>query len=162
MLTVSTGVYHGARADRSGELLRSGLAALGFTVLPPMVVPDGVGPVAEALRRLADEAQVDVILTSGGTGLTPDDLTPEATRQVVEREVPGLAELLREAGRRKTPFAVLSRGIAGVRGRTLIVNVAGSVGAARDALEALAPLLPHALELLAGQHHHPGGEAEEA
>jgi molybdenum cofactor synthesis domain-containing protein len=160
VVTVSTGVFHGRREDLSGVILREGLAALGFSVAPPIVVPDDEEQIATLLRRLCDEERVDVILTTGGTGLTPDDVTPEATRRLLERELAGIAEAIRRKGAEKTPTAVLSRGLAGTRGRSLIVNVAGSTGAARDALAVLGPVLAHAVELMAGGHEHPttGGE----
>jgi molybdenum cofactor synthesis domain-containing protein len=153
VLTVSTGVAAGRREDRSGQLLREGLAALGFEVAPPLVVPDGVAPVRAALERLLAEGW-DLIVTTGGTGLTPDDQTPEATRPLLDRELPGVAEAIRQRGREALPTAVLSRGLAGVAGRTLVVNLPGSAGGARDGLEVLRPIVHHALDLIAGQHGH--------
>jgi len=143
----AAGVY----ADTSGPLLVEGLRELGCEVDDPVVVPDGE-PVTAALRQaLADG--VDVILTSGGTGITPTDRTPEMTRAVLDYEVPGLAEAIRAAGREKVPTAALSRGLVGVAGRTLIVNLPGSTGGARDGLAVLGPVLTHAVEQLRGGDH---------
>ena len=143
----AAGVY----ADTSGPLLVEGLRELGCEVDDPVVVPDGE-PVTAALHQaLADG--MDVILTSGGTGITPTDRTPEMTRAVLDYEVPGLAEAIRAAGREKVPTAALSRGLVGVAGRTLIVNLPGSTGGARDGLAVLGPVLTHAVEQLRGGDH---------
>ncbi|MGP7959268.1 MogA/MoaB family molybdenum cofactor biosynthesis protein [Sanguibacter sp. A247] len=152
VITVSDRASAGIYEDRSGPVLVAGLRALGLEVPDATVVPDG-DAVRDALFD-AVGAGVDVVLTTGGTGLGPRDLTPDVTASVVERPVPGLAELLRADGlARGVPAAVLSRGIAGVAGRTLVVNVAGSPGAARDAVRVLSPVLPHALDQLAGRTH---------
>jgi molybdenum cofactor synthesis domain-containing protein len=144
----AAGVYE----DRGGPVLVAGLRELGFDVPDPVVVRDGA-PVEQALRSAIADAY-DVVVTTGGTGLSPTDATPEATRAVVDREVPGLAETLRADGvRRGVPTALLSRGIAGVAGSTLIVNVAGSPGACRDALEVLGPVLRHAVDQVRGGDH---------
>ena len=143
----SAGVY----ADRSGPLLVDGLRALGCTVDDPVVVPDGP-PVAEALRD-ALAAGVDVVLTSGGTGITPSDGTPEATRSVLDYEIPGIAEAIRAYSREAVPTSALSRALAGVAGRTLIVNLPGSTGGAKDGLAVLGPILGHAVSQLRGGDH---------
>jgi len=115
------------------------------------IVPDEPEQIQQALVHLADDLQVDVVLTTGGTGFTPRDHTPEATRAVLEREAPGLAEVLRWEGYRRTPQAVLSRGVAGLRGRTLIINLPGSPRAVREGMEVLAPILPHAVQMARGE-----------
>jgi molybdenum cofactor synthesis domain-containing protein len=152
VVTASDRAAAGEYADRSGPLLVAGLRELGLAVDDAVVVPDGA-PVERALRDAA-AAGVALVVTTGGTGLGPRDRTPEATLAVVERVVPGIAEALRaDAVRRGVAAGVLSRGVAGVAGRTLVVNVAGSTGAVRDALEVLAGVLPHALAQLAGGDH---------
>ena len=148
VLTVSDGVSEGTREDGSGDLLAELLAADGFEV-ERRVVPDDADVIAEALAELAEEAQL--VLSTGGTGLGPRDVTPEATRGVIERDAPGISEALRADSIAKTPHGLLSRGVAGVRGRALIVNLPGSTGGCRDGFAVLQPALRHALELLAGE-----------
>lgn len=143
----AAGVY----PDTSGPILVAGLHELGFEVGEPVVVPDG--PPVEAALRGAIEAGADVVLTSGGTGITPTDATPEMTRRLLDYEIPGIAEAIRAAGAAKVPTAVLSRGLAGVAGRTLIVNLPGSTGGAKDGLAVLGPILRHAVEQLSGGDH---------
>ena len=146
VLTASDGVIHGTREDRSGAALAERLAAAGYEVVDRRAVADGVDPVAGALRDMAD-GFAGVVVTTGGTGFAPRDLTPEATRQVVEREAPGLAEAMRLAAPRG--LGRLSRGIAGTVGRALVLNTPGSPAGAVESLEAVLDVLPHALELLA-------------
>jgi molybdopterin adenylyltransferase len=154
VLTVSDGVSEGTREDRSGDLLEELLADEGFEV-ERRVVPDERDAIADAIAELADAARL--VLTTGGTGLGPRDVTPEATMTVLERAAPGIAEAIRADSIARTPHALLSRGIAGVRGTTLVVNLPGSPGGCRDGFAVLRPALGHALELLAGE---PGGHRQ--
>ena len=148
VLTVSDGVSRGERDDESGDVLESLLAEEGFEVTR-RVVADERKAVADALRELA--AAADLVLSTGGTGLAPRDVTPEATAEVVERAAPGIAEAIRADAVARTPHGLLSRGVAGVLGSTLVVNLAGSPGACRDGFAVLRPALAHALKLLSSQ-----------
>jgi len=132
-------------------MLTSILRDQGVTADDPIIVPDESEKIAALLAKLADDGRIDFILTTGGTGLAPRDVTPEATREVLDKEIPGLAEVMRHEGGTKTMRAYLSRGIAGIRGRTLIVNVPGSERGAIQSIETLLPLFPHALETIKGE-----------
>lgn len=159
VVTVSDRGYRGERADASGPRLAEALRQMGAEVVSETIVPDEEAMIGETLSRLADEAGVDLVITTGGTGAAPRDRTPEATRAVIDREMPGLAEVLRFEGYRRAPVAVLSRGIAGIRGRCLIVNLPGSPKAVREGMEILAPLLPHAVQMLRGENLDHGAAA---
>jgi molybdenum cofactor synthesis domain-containing protein len=156
VLTISDSAYAGQRADLSGPAVRERLEQLGWSVAALEVLPDERELIAQRLATLADGNQVSAIFTTGGTGVAPRDVTPEATRSVVEREIPGLAELMRARGREVTPRAVLSRGVAGTRGKVLVVNLPGSPKGALDSLDAIVDLVPHILELLRGSSQHAG------
>ena len=152
VITASNRAAAGVYEDRSGQALAAGLIALGFDVEGPHVRPDDVGEL-EAVLRAAVDARFDVVLTTGGTGLSPTDVTPEATRGVLDREAPGIAEAIRRYGEPHVPTSVLSRGLAGTAARTLIVNLPGSTGGVRDGLAVLGPLLPHVVSQLRGGDH---------
>jgi molybdenum cofactor synthesis domain-containing protein len=148
VLTVSDGVSAGVREDTSGDVLEQLLRDAGFEV-ERTVVTDDAQVISDAIRRLSDSGAA-VVLTTGGTGFAPRDVTPEATRAVVQRDAPGIAEAIRAAALARTPHALLSRGVAGLRGATLVVNLPGSPGGCRDGFEVLRPALRHGLELAAG------------
>lgn len=150
-VSVSNRAAAGVYADTSGPLLVELLEGLGCRVDGPVVIPDGE-PVEQVLRDAVAQGY-DAVVTSGGTGLTPTDRTPEMTRLVIEREIPGIAEAIRLTGREKVPSAVLSRGLAGVAGRTLIVNLPGSTGGVRDGMAILAEVLEHAIDQIGGGDH---------
>jgi cyclic pyranopterin phosphate synthase len=153
VVTCSNRSAAGERQDESGPTLVAALTEAGWDVTPePIVLPDDEAVIAETIARLADAGH-RLIITTGGTGLTPTDVTPAATRRVIDREVPGLAELMRAAGLVSTPMAALSRGVVGVRGRTLVANLPGSPRGATESLGALLPVLRHALEQLTGADH---------
>jgi molybdopterin adenylyltransferase len=156
VLTVSDRSFEGTRPDASGERLQERLVALGFEV-ERRVVPDEIPRIVEALTDGA--ARHRLVISTGGTGLTPRDVTPQATARVLDYEVPGIAEAMRAEGRRITPFAVLSRGLVGVRGGALVVNVPGSPKGAMESFDVLEPILVHALETLAGPFDHAAARA---
>jgi molybdopterin adenylyltransferase len=153
LVTVSDSVSRGTHADRSGPALRERCVALGWQVVFAQVVADEPAEFPARLLELVDSGAVDVIPPTGGTGLGPRDSTPEVTLAVCEKTIPGLGELMREKGRQTNPRASLSRAVAGVRARAIIVNLPGSPRGAVESLDAIAALLPHAVEVLAGARH---------
>jgi molybdenum cofactor synthesis domain-containing protein len=158
VVTISDKGYMGQREDASGPLLADLLREMGAEVVRRGIVPDEREEIIRLLIALADEMEVDLVMTTGGTGVTPRDVTPEATKAIIEREMPGLAEVLRFEGYRQTPLAVISRGVAGIRGRTLVVNLPGNPKAVREGMETLSPILPHAIQMIRGEdteHNHP-------
>ncbi|CAK8720663.1 Molybdenum cofactor biosynthesis protein B [Candidatus Electronema halotolerans] len=157
VLTLSDKGFHGQREDGSGLLLQEILAGQGFTITAYTILPDQEELIVATLTDWADSKQLDLIVTTGGTGVSPSDRTPEATRRVIEREVPGLAEAMRQASLAKTIQAVWSRGIAGMRGQTLIINLPGSAKAAQENLEAILPALEHGIGKMKGDMTDCGG-----
>jgi molybdopterin adenylyltransferase len=154
IVTISDSVVAGTREDRSSAVLRERVEALGWQVVAQDIVSDEVERIAAVLKNLADSSKVSLILTTGGTGVSPRDVTPEAARAVIEREIPGLGELMRAEGRKLTPFAALSRSMAGTRGTTLIVNLPGSPKGAAESLDAISKLIPHIVDLMQGRTSH--------
>ncbi|MEA3407220.1 MAG: MogA/MoaB family molybdenum cofactor biosynthesis protein [Chloroflexota bacterium] len=162
VITVSDKGSRGEREDVSGPLLASRLEALGADVVEQFILPDDPDRVAAALAELADSGEIDLIMTTGGTGAAPRDRTPEATLKIVDRRMPGLAEILRLEGYKKTPFAVLSRGVAGLRKQCLIVNLPGNPNAVRDDMDILNSLLPHAVQMARGENLEHENDLHEA
>ena len=154
VLTISDSASAGKRTDRSGPAVRERLEQVGWNVSVVEIIPDEADEISARLSTLADGGQVSAIFTTGGTGLSPRDVTPEATRAVIGREIPGFGEVMRAKGRESTPLAALSRSLAGTRGTVLIVNLPGSPKAAVESLNAIVELVPHVLELLRGQTEH--------
>jgi molybdopterin adenylyltransferase len=156
VITVSDACSRGAREDASGAALKQLLTELGAEIVESRVLSDDLDPLAQALREFAERSDVNLIITTGGTGLGPRDNTPEATARVIEREAPGIAEAVRAESLKVTPMAMLSRGLCGVCSGTLIVNLPGSPKAVKESFAVIAPVLSHALDLLAGKTAHRG------
>jgi molybdopterin adenylyltransferase len=152
VVTISDKGYTGQREDVSGPVLADLVRQMGAEVVRQAVLPDERDEIVGLLVTLADEMALDLVITTGGTGVTPRDVTPEATKAVIEREIPGLAEVLRFEGYRRTRLAVISRGVAGIRGKTLIVNLPGNPKAVREGMGTLTPILPHAVQMIRGEH----------
>jgi molybdenum cofactor synthesis domain-containing protein len=150
ILTISDKGFKGEREDQSGPMLREILGKAGFSIAKVEILPDDQQLLEQQLRHLADESCLDLVVTTGGTGVSPQDVTPDATLAVIDRQVPGMAEAMRANSLAKTPHAMLSRGVAGVRGQTLIINLPGSIKGARENMEVLLPALEHALDKIQG------------
>lgn len=153
ILTISDSCAGGAKQDESGPVLKGLLEARGADIVSREIVADEAPRIADSLKACADELKADAVFTTGGTGLGPRDVTPEATRSVLDREAPGLAEWIRAKGAARTRRAVLSRGVCGLRGRTLIINLPGSPRGAAESFEAIAEIVPHALAMARGEGH---------
>jgi len=154
VITISDSTFAGARADKSGPAVRRRLEGLGWTVRVCEVLPDEADRISARLKEIADARAVSAIFTTGGTGIALRDVTPEATRSILDREIPGLGELMRAKGRESTPLAVLSRSLAGTRNSVLIVNLPGSPKGAVESLDAIVEVAPHIIELLSGRTDH--------
>ena len=162
VVTVSDSAHLGARDDKSGPAVIERLTKSGFAITRKCVIPDDRPLIAQTLREIVDTRTASAVFTTGGTGVAPRDVTPEATRDVIDREIPGLSEAMRMKGLSSTPFAVLSRAVVGVRGASLIVNLPGSPRGALQSLDAILELVPHVLDLIEGRTDHRVPEIAEA
>jgi molybdopterin adenylyltransferase len=151
IITVSDKSSRGEREDEGGKTIRQIVEGSGSTVGAYVVVPDERDQIAAQIRQMADERRLDVVLTTGGTGLSPRDVTPEATRSAIDYEVPGLAEAMRAESFKQTPAGILSRAVSGVRGRTLVVNLPGNPKGVRECLDVILPAIPHAVSVMRGE-----------
>jgi molybdopterin adenylyltransferase len=151
ILTISDKGSQGQRLDKSGETIRDIVSRVGSSVVKYEIIPDEIGIISGRLKEWADDGGMDVILTTGGTGLSTRDVTPEATLSILDKEVPGIAEAMRVKSIEKTPMAMLSRAVAGLRGQCLIINLPGSPKAVQECLEVILPALPHAVEIIKGE-----------
>jgi molybdenum cofactor synthesis domain-containing protein len=158
ILTISDRGFRGEREDRSGPTIQGILKNAGFSISQFEVLPDEQHFIEQRLKHLVDETCPDLVVTTGGTGVSPQDVTPDATLAVIDRQVPGMAEAMRAASLTKTPHAMLSRAVVGIRGQTLIINLPGSVKAAQENLDALIPALEHALAKIKGDNSECGGQ----
>jgi molybdenum cofactor synthesis domain-containing protein len=154
VITVSDACSRGARSDESGEALVELLSSIGAEIVARKIVSDDLDPLAATLREFADQSDVNLVVTTGGTGLAPRDNTPEATLRVIEREAPGLVEAIRSETLKQTPMAMISRGVCGIRSGALILNLPGSPRAVRESFAVIKPVLNHAVDLLAGHSRH--------
>ena len=157
VITISDRGFLGEREDASGAVIREMVQGLDAQIAFSTVVPDEVEKITEVLIQGADDMNLDLIVTTGGTGVSPRDITPEATRAVLNREIPGLAEAMRIEGLKKTPYAMISRAVCGIRGRTLIVNLPGSPKAVQEGLEVILPAIPHTIAKIQGDPRDCGG-----
>ena len=153
ILTISDGCARDKRADLSGQIIQDMLPEKKFKVCQKIIIPDDYEKITRTLRRFSDEQNVQIVLTTGGTGLGPRDVTPEATRAVCDRRVPGIAEIIRSESYKKTPNAMLSRGVSGMRDNTLIINLPGSPKAVRECMGIILEVLPHAVDMMRGGGH---------
>ena len=156
IITVSDKGSQGKREDKSGPVIAELLAGAAVSIKRTMIIPDEIDQIAQAIVQLADVERLDLILTTGGTGVSPRDLTPDATLKVLDREIPGMAEAMRASSMKVTPHAMISRAVAGIRGRSLIINLPGSPKAAVECLEVFLPVMQHAVETLRGETYECG------
>ncbi len=151
IITISTSVASGKKKSKSEEVIKELVKKMGGEICAESILPDDEGLISKEIIRFTDELKIDLVLTTGGTGFSPTDFTPEATKKVIEREIPGIPEAMRMAAFKDSPKSILSRGIAGIRKRSLIINLPGNPNGARECLEIIMPVLPHALKVVSGK-----------